>query len=155
MKTSHNAVKTNACCQLYTNTNSASYHGFSIGTESLLRLFGISETPRDRTEDSGFGENYSRLLNSTHSSWVWDSAWSMPQVNNQQNYEYIHIQCNGVRRPRQIRRPKIRANVPPKRPCWRHRVCHLGADCRRLGSTLASWRWQGINVGNPLWRRAL
>ena len=28
-------------------------------------------------------------------------------------------------------------------------------DCRRLGSTLASWRWQGINVGNPLWRRAL
>ena len=23
-------------------------------------------------------------------------------------------------------------------------------DCRRLGSTLASWRWQGINVGNPL-----
>ena len=34
---------------------------------------------------------------------------------------------NGVRRPRQIRGPKIRANVPPKRPCWRHRVCHLGA----------------------------
>ena len=28
-------------------------------------------------------------------------------------------------------------------------------DCRRLGSTLASWRWQDINVGNPLWRRAL
>ena len=28
-------------------------------------------------------------------------------------------------------------------------------DCRRLGSTWASWRWQGINVGNPLWRRAL
>ena len=23
-------------------------------------------------------------------------------------------------------------------------------DCRRLGSTLASWRWQDINVGNPL-----
>ena len=23
--------------------------------------------------------------------------------------------------------PKIRANVPPKGPCWRHRVCHLGA----------------------------
>ena len=23
-------------------------------------------------------------------------------------------------------------------------------DCRRLGSTWASWRWQGINVGNPL-----
>ena len=34
---------------------------------------------------------------------------------------------NGVRRPRQIRGPKIRANVPPKGPCWRHRVCHLGA----------------------------
>ena len=28
-------------------------------------------------------------------------------------------------------------------------------DCRRLGSTLASWRWQDINVGNPLWRRTL
>ena len=28
-------------------------------------------------------------------------------------------------------------------------------DCRCLGSTLASWRWQDINVGNPLWRRAL
>ena len=28
-------------------------------------------------------------------------------------------------------------------------------DCRRSGSTWASWRWQGINVGNPLWRRAL
>ena len=28
-------------------------------------------------------------------------------------------------------------------------------DCRRLGSTLASWRWEDINVGNPLWRRAL
>ena len=28
-------------------------------------------------------------------------------------------------------------------------------DCRRLGSTLASWRWQDINVGNPLRRRAL
>ena len=23
-------------------------------------------------------------------------------------------------------------------------------DCRRLGSTLTSWRWQDINVGNPL-----
>ena len=34
---------------------------------------------------------------------------------------------NGVRRPRQIRGPKIQANVPPKGPCWRHRVCHLGA----------------------------
>ena len=34
---------------------------------------------------------------------------------------------NGVRRPRQIHGPKIRANVPPKGPCWRHRVCHLGA----------------------------
>ena len=22
---------------------------------------------------------------------------------------------------------KLRANVPPKGPCWRHRVCHLGA----------------------------
>ena len=28
-------------------------------------------------------------------------------------------------------------------------------DCRRLGSTLGSWRWQDINVGNPLWRRTL
>ena len=28
-------------------------------------------------------------------------------------------------------------------------------DCRRLCSTLASWRWQDINVGNPLWRRTL
>ena len=28
-------------------------------------------------------------------------------------------------------------------------------DCRRLGSTWVSWRWQDINVGNPLWRRAL
>ena len=36
-------------------------------------------------------------------------------------------ESNGVRRPRQIRGPKIRANVPPKGPCWRHRVCHLGA----------------------------
>ena len=52
---------------------------------------------------------------------------------------------------------KIRANVPPKGPCWRHRVCHLAMVryCRRLGSTFASWRWQDINVGNPLWRRAL
>ena len=28
-------------------------------------------------------------------------------------------------------------------------------DCRRVGSTWASWRWQDINVGNPLRRRAL
>ena len=28
-------------------------------------------------------------------------------------------------------------------------------DCRRLGSTWASWRWQDINVGNPLRRRTL
>ena len=28
-------------------------------------------------------------------------------------------------------------------------------DCRRLGSALASWRWQDINVGNQLGRRAL
>ena len=28
-------------------------------------------------------------------------------------------------------------------------------DCHCLGSTLASWRWQDINVGNPLWRRTL
>ena len=28
-------------------------------------------------------------------------------------------------------------------------------DCHRLGSTLVSWRWQDINIGNPLWRRAL
>ena len=28
-------------------------------------------------------------------------------------------------------------------------------DCRHLGSTLGSWRWQGINVRNPLWRRTL
>ena len=28
-------------------------------------------------------------------------------------------------------------------------------DCRRLGSTLGSWRWQDINIGNPLWRWAL
>ena len=35
--------------------------------------------------------------------------------------------ANGVRCPCQIRGPKIRANVPPKGPCWRHRVCHLGA----------------------------
>ena len=34
---------------------------------------------------------------------------------------------NGVRHPRQIRGPKIRASVPPKGLCWRHRVCHLGA----------------------------
>ena len=34
--------------------------------------------------------------------------------------------ANGVRHPRQIRGPKIRANVPPKGPCWHHRVCHLG-----------------------------
>ena len=35
------------------------------------------------------------------------------------------------------------------------RSLSLWCDCRRLGSTLASWRWQGINVGNPLWRRTL
>ena len=40
---------------------------------------------------------------------------------------WIQRPNNGVRRPRQIRGPKIRANVPPKGPCWRHRVCHLGA----------------------------
>ena len=34
---------------------------------------------------------------------------------------------NGVRCPRQTCGPKIRANVPPKGLCWRHRVCHLGA----------------------------
>ena len=28
-------------------------------------------------------------------------------------------------------------------------------DCRRSGSTWTSWRWQDINVRNPLWRRAL
>ena len=37
------------------------------------------------------------------------------------------LNCNGVRRQRQIRGPKIRANMPPKGPCWCHRVCHLGA----------------------------
>ena len=62
---------------------------------------------------------------------------------------------NGVRRPRQIRGPKIRANVPPKGPCWRHRVLSPWCGCRRLGSTLGSWRWQDINVGNPLWRWTL
>ena len=63
--------------------------------------------------------------------------------------------CNGVRRPRQIRGPKIRANVPPKGPCWRHKSLSPWCDCRRFGSTWASWRWQDINVGNPLGRRAL
>ena len=28
-------------------------------------------------------------------------------------------------------------------------------NCRRLGSTWGTWRWQDINVGNPLWWRAL
>ena len=28
-------------------------------------------------------------------------------------------------------------------------------DCRRLGSTLGSRRWQDINVGNPVWQWAL
>ena len=28
-------------------------------------------------------------------------------------------------------------------------------DCRCLGSTWASWRWQDINVGNLLWRQGL
>ena len=48
---------------------------------------------------------------------------------------------NGVRRPRQIRGPKIWANVPPKELCWRHRVCHLGA-------IVVTWaaRW-GLGVG--------
>ena len=34
-------------------------------------------------------------------------------------YMYIDLctMLNGVRRPRQIRGPNIRANVPPKRPC--------------------------------------
>ena len=41
--------------------------------------------------------------------------------------KYCLCGSNGVRRPRQIRGPKIRANVPPKGPCWRHRVCHFGA----------------------------
>ena len=39
----------------------------------------------------------------------------------------IVLLVNGVRCPHQIRGPKIRANVPPRGPCWRHRVCHLGA----------------------------
>ena len=35
---------------------------------------------------------------------------------------------------------KIRANVPPKGPCWRHRVCHLGAIVVALAARWASWR---------------
>ena len=62
---------------------------------------------------------------------------------------------NGVRRPRQIRGPKIRANVPPKGTVLTSQSLSPWCDCRRLGSTLASWRWQDINVGNPLWRQAL
>ena len=62
---------------------------------------------------------------------------------------------NGVRRPREIRGPKIRANVSPKGPCWRHRVCHLGAIVVAWAARGRPWRWQDINVGNPLWRRAL
>ena len=38
----------------------------------------------------------------------------------------------------------------PTSPSW-----SPWCDCRRLGSTLASGRWQDINVGNPLWRWAL
>ena len=30
---------------------------------------------------------------------------------------FLQELSNGVRRPRQIRGPKIRANVPPKGPC--------------------------------------
>ena len=40
---------------------------------------------------------------------------------------HLNIVANGVRRPRQIHGPKVWVNVPPKGPCWRHRVCHLGA----------------------------
>ena len=85
--------------------------------------------------------------------WKWDT-----------NTWYSQISCagrplagtvNGVRRPRQMRGPKIRANVPPEGPCWHHRGLSPWCDCRRLGSTLGSWRWQDINVGNPLWRRTL
>ena len=54
-----------------------------------------------------------------------------------------------------IRPLHVSHNVPPKGPCWRHRVCHLGA-------IVVAWAARGrlgvgrnINVGNPLWRRAL
>ena len=55
--------------------------------------------------------------------------------------DYNYKVYNGVRRPRQIRGPKIQANVPPKGPCWRHRVCYLGA-------TVVAWaaRWH-LGVG--------
>ena len=66
---------------------------------------------------------------------------------------------NGVRRPRQIRGPKIRAKNTGQRATkgtvLMSQSLSPWCNCRRLGSTLASWRWQDINVGNPLWRWAL
>ena len=57
---------------------------------------------------------------------------------------------NGVRRPHQIRGPRA-----TKGTVLTSQSLSPWCDCRRLGSTLGSWRWQDINVGNPLWRRAL
>ena len=57
----------------------------------------------------------------------WNHQVSFSIVSGNESLTRCFFSLNGVRRPRQIHGPKIRANVPPKGPCWRHRVCDLGA----------------------------
>ena len=52
-------------------------------------------------------------------------------------------------------RAKNRAQRATKGTVPTSQSLSLWCNCRRLGSTLASWRWQDINVGNALWRRTL
>ena len=47
-------------------------------------------------------------------------------------------------------RAKIRANVPRRGTVLTSQSLSSWYDCRRLGNTLASWRWQDMNIGNPL-----
>ena len=56
----------------------------------------------------------------------------------------------GVRRPRQIREPKSTGQGATKGTVLTSQSLSHLCDCRRLGSTWASWRWQDINVGIPL-----
>ena len=67
----------------------------------------------------------------------------------------LRFSANGVCRPRQIRGPKITGQRATKGTVLTSQSLSPWCDCHRLGSTLASWCWQDINVGNPLWQRAL
>ena len=100
-------------------------------------------TNKLHTQHNIYAYNWQNCLGTyiAGSCFFWCITLFSVQVPNKFHFWFLHLSLkkhgqqpfffpglsNGVRHPRQIRRPKIRANVPPKGPCWRHRVCHLGA----------------------------